>query len=83
MARTRFRWVQSQDASFQVEMSHKIWRQGLHIAESPIIFTDLFEGGSKMPKGIVKEARFKVWRPWIQNGGRRKLKGTLRQGKTN
>ena len=63
--------VQSNGYSFQIEMSHKIWRQGLHIAEVPIIFTDRFQGNSKMSKGIVKEALFMVWRLWILNGLRR------------
>ena len=64
--------VQSNGYSFQIEMSHKVWRQGLRIDEVPIIFTDRFQGNSKMSKGIVKEALFMVWKLWFQNGLRRK-----------
>ena len=63
--------VQSNGYSFQIEMSHRVWRQGLHIAEVPIIFTDRFQGNSKMSKGIVKEALLMVWKLWFQNGLRR------------
>lgn len=64
--------VQSNGYSFQIEMSHRVWRQGMTIAEVPIIFTDRFQGNSKMSKGIVKEALFMVWKLWFQNGLRRK-----------
>ncbi len=63
--------VQSNGYSFQIEMSHRIWRQGMNIAEVPIIFTDRFQGNSKMSKGIVKEALWMVWKLWFQNGMRR------------
>ncbi|MBI5799848.1 MAG: polyprenol monophosphomannose synthase [Verrucomicrobia bacterium] len=63
--------VQSNGYSFQIELTHKIWRQGLAIAEVPIVFTDRFQGNSKMSKGIVKEALFMVWKLWFQNGFRR------------
>ncbi len=32
--------VQSNGYSFQIELTHKIWRQGMTIAEVPIIYTD-------------------------------------------
>jgi dolichol-phosphate mannosyltransferase len=63
--------VRSNGYSFQIELSHKLWRQGLKIAETPIIFTDRFHGSSKMSKKIVREALLMVWRLWIQNGLRR------------
>lgn len=63
--------VRSNGYSFQVEMSHKIWRQGLKIAEVPIVFTDRFKGTSKMSGKIVWEAIWMVWRLLIQNGFRR------------
>jgi dolichol-phosphate mannosyltransferase len=63
--------VRSNGYSFQVEMTHKVWRQGLRIAEVPIIFTDRFHGTSKMSRKIVWEALAMVWRLWIQNGFRR------------
>jgi len=63
--------VRSNGYSFQIELTHKIWRQGMTIAEVPIIFTDRFQGTSKMSGKIVREALFMVWRLWIQNGFRR------------
>jgi len=64
--------VRSNGYSFQIELSHKLWRQGMKIAETPIIFLDRFLGSSKMSKKIVREALFMVWRLWFQNGLRRR-----------
>jgi dolichol-phosphate mannosyltransferase len=64
--------VRSNGYSFQIELTHKIWRQGLKVAEVPIIFTDRFVGSSKMSRDIVYEAVVMVWRLWAQNGFRRK-----------
>lgn len=64
--------IRSNGYSFQIEMSHKIWRQGMRIAEVPIIFTDRFKGSSKMSKKIIWEAVWMVWRLLAQNGFRRK-----------
>ncbi|MEI7731931.1 MAG: polyprenol monophosphomannose synthase [Verrucomicrobiota bacterium] len=63
--------VRSNGYSFQIEMSHKLWRHGLRIAEVPIIFTDRFMGSSKMSRKIVYEAIWMVWQLWLQNGLRR------------
>jgi dolichol-phosphate mannosyltransferase len=63
--------VRSNGYSFQVELSHKIWMQGMRIAEVPIIFTDRFQGSSKMSRKIVWEAFWMVWRLWLQAGLRR------------
>jgi dolichol-phosphate mannosyltransferase len=63
--------VRSNGYSFQIEMTHKIWRQGMKVVEVPIIFTDRFQGTSKMSKKIVREALWMVWRLWFQNGLRR------------
>ena len=63
--------VRSNGYSFQIEMTHKVWRQGLRIAEVPIIFTDRFQGTSKMSGNIVREALLMVWRLWVQNDFRR------------
>ena len=63
--------VRSNGYSFQVELTHQLWRQGLKIVEVPIIFTDRFQGSSKMSKKIVREALWMVWRLWLQNGLRR------------
>lgn len=63
--------VRSNGYSFQVEMTHKVWRQGLKVVEVPIIFTDRFHGRSKMSGKIVREALLMVWRLLFQNGLRR------------
>jgi dolichol-phosphate mannosyltransferase len=63
--------VHSNGYSFQIEMTHKVWRQGLTVQEVPIIFTDRFQGRSKMSQKIVEEALLMVWRLWAQNGFRR------------
>jgi dolichol-phosphate mannosyltransferase len=63
--------VQSNGYSFQIEMTHKLWRQGFKIVEVPIIFTDRAEGHSKMSGHIVWEALGMVWKLWLQNGLRR------------
>jgi dolichol-phosphate mannosyltransferase len=64
--------VQSNGYSFQIELTHKLWRQGYQVAEVPIIFTERVEGHSKMSGHIVREALFMVWRLWLQNGCRRR-----------
>ncbi len=64
--------VRSNGYSFQIEITHKLWRQGMRIGEVPIIFTDRFQGSSKMSRKIVREALWMVWRLWFQNGLRRK-----------
>jgi len=63
--------VHSNGYSFQIELTHRLWRQGFKIAEVPIIFTDRTHGQSKMAGGIVNEAFWLVWRLWLQNGLRR------------
>jgi dolichol-phosphate mannosyltransferase len=63
--------VRSNGYSFQIELNHRIWMQGMKIAEVPIIFTDRFQGSSKMSRKIVWEAFWMVWRLWFQNGLRR------------
>ena len=63
--------VRSNGYSFQIEMTHKLWRIGMKIVEVPIIFTERTQGHSKMAGGIVNEAFWLVWRLWLQNGLRR------------
>ncbi len=67
--------VRSNGYSFQIEMTHKIWRQGLKVVEVPIIFTERFQGRSKMSGNIIQEALIMVWRLLFQNGLRRKPRG--------
>lgn len=59
--------VRSNGYSFQIEMTHKIWRLGMRIVEVPIIFTERFQGKSKMSGNIIREALFMVWRLLFQN----------------
>lgn len=63
--------VRSNGYSFQIELTHKIWMSGMRIREVPIIFTDRFQGSSKMSRQIVREALWMVWRLWLQSGLRR------------
>jgi dolichol-phosphate mannosyltransferase len=67
--------VRSNGYSFQIEMTHKLWRQGLRVVEVPIVFTDRFQGHSKMSGHIVKEALWMVWRLLFQNKLRRRPGG--------
>jgi dolichol-phosphate mannosyltransferase len=55
-------------------MNHRTWRNGLKIAEVPIIFADRVEGTSKMSKKIIVEALLMVWGLLLQNGLRRSPK---------
>jgi dolichol-phosphate mannosyltransferase len=64
--------VHSNGYSFQIEMTHKLWRQGMHVVEVPIIFTDRFQGRSKMSGHIMFEAFWMVWRLLFQNNLRRR-----------
>jgi dolichol-phosphate mannosyltransferase len=63
--------IQSNGYCFQIELTHKVWRQGMKVVEVPIIFTDRLLGNSKMTGGIVSEALWMVWRLLAQNGFRR------------
>jgi dolichol-phosphate mannosyltransferase len=64
--------IDSNGYSFQIEMTHRLWRQGMRVVEVPIIFTDRFQGRSKMTGHIIREALLMVWRLWFQNGMRRR-----------
>src|ERR1039457_4779959 len=63
--------VHSNGYSFQIEMTHRLWRQGMKVVEVPITFTERVEGKSKLSRGIVTEALRMVWWLWLQNGLRR------------
>jgi dolichol-phosphate mannosyltransferase len=64
--------IRSNGYSFQIEMTHKIWRQGLRIVEVPIIFTERMHGRSKMTGNIIREALIRVWQLLFENKLRRK-----------
>jgi dolichol-phosphate mannosyltransferase len=57
--------------SFQIELTHRVWRTGLKVAEVPIIFTDREQGVSKMSRDIAIEAAWMVWRLLLENRLRR------------
>jgi dolichol-phosphate mannosyltransferase len=63
--------VKSDGYSFQIEMTHRLWRNGYKIVEVPIIFTERIHGQSKLSRHIVREALIRVWQLWFQNGLRR------------
>ena len=67
--------IHSNGYSFQIEVTHKLWRKGMTIVEVPIIFTDRFQGCSKMSRSIMVEAFFMVWRLLAQNKFRRRPTG--------
>jgi dolichol-phosphate mannosyltransferase len=64
--------INSNGYSFQIEMTHRLWRQGLRIVEVPIIFTERAQGHSKMSGHIISEALIMVWRLLLQNKLRRR-----------
>jgi len=59
--------IRSNGYSFQIEMTHKIWRQGLRVVEVPIIFTERMHGRSKMSGNIIREALVRVWQLLLEN----------------
>lgn len=63
--------IESNGYSFQIELTHRLWRQGMRIEEVPIVFTDRVKGHSKMSGHIVREAVIMVLRLWWKNGCRR------------
>ena len=67
--------IKSNGYSFQIELTHRLWRQGMRIEEVPIVFTDRIKGRSKMSGHIVREAVVMVLRLWLQNGLRRSPRG--------
>ena len=52
--------VRSEGYAFQVEMTYRAIRAGLRVVEVPITFRDRRVGESKMSRGIVLEAAWKV-----------------------
>ncbi len=52
--------VSSRGYAFQIEMTYRALRAGFRVVEVPITFVDRERGGSKMSRGIVLEAIWKV-----------------------
>jgi len=54
--------IESNGYAFQVELKLRAWRKGFIPLEIPIVFTERDTGESKMTKGIVVEAVWKLWK---------------------
>jgi dolichol-phosphate mannosyltransferase len=52
--------ISSRGYAFQIETTYRALRAGFRVVEVPIAFVDREQGGSKMSKGIVLEAIWKV-----------------------
>jgi dolichol-phosphate mannosyltransferase len=52
--------ISSRGYAFQIETTYRALRKGFRVVEVPIAFVDREHGGSKMSKGIVLEAIWKV-----------------------
>jgi dolichol-phosphate mannosyltransferase len=52
--------IHSKGYAFQIETTYRALRAGFRVVEVPIVFVDREVGGSKMSKGIVLEAVWKV-----------------------
>ena len=63
--------VHANGYSFQIELTHRLWRDGFAVDEVPITFADRVHGTSKLSRNIVFEAFWMVWWLWLQNGCRR------------
>jgi dolichol-phosphate mannosyltransferase len=59
--------VSSNGYSFQIELTHRVWRRGMKVVEVPIIFTDREQGTSKMSRAIAIEAAWVVWKLLLEN----------------
>lgn len=66
--------IRSNGYCFQIETTHRLWRMGMRIVEIPIIFTDRFQGSSKLSGSIVGEGMWMVWRLLIQNRLKRRAR---------
>ena len=53
--------IKSNGYAFQIELHFRAWKAGFRLKEVSIIFREREEGVSKMSKGIVREAIWRVW----------------------
>mgnify|MGYP001479226585 CR=1 FL=1 len=53
--------MRSNGYAFQIELHFRAWKAGFRLQEVSIIFREREEGISKMSKGIVREAIWRVW----------------------
>ena len=56
--------VHANGYTFQIELTYRTIRMGGRVVEVPITFSDRTQGNSKMSRGIVLEAVWKV--PWLR-----------------
>lgn len=59
--------IRSNGYAFQIELHFRAWKAGYRLKEVSIIFKEREEGVSKMSKGIVWEAIWRVWSLKIQS----------------
>lgn len=59
--------MRSNGYAFQIEIHYRAWKAGFKLKEVSIIFKEREEGVSKMSKGIVWEAIWRVWTLKIQS----------------
>ena len=52
--------IRTKGYAFQIETTYRALRAGFDVAEAPIVFAERRSGGSKMTRGIVFEAMWKV-----------------------
>lgn len=65
LQRMGFETIRADGYGFQIEMTHRLVRDGGRIVEFPITFRERSLGQSKMSKGIVREALVLVLRLWL------------------
>jgi dolichol-phosphate mannosyltransferase len=58
--------VRSDGYSFQLEMVLRTWRLGFRVVEVPITFVERTEGASKISRGIIVEALWRVFQWGVQ-----------------
>ena len=68
--------IDSEGYGFQIELAYRAWQAGFSVGEVPITFEDRKAGTSKLSRGIVVEALWRV----LQWGVRDRL---LRRGSKN
>lgn len=66
--------IVSNGYAFQVEMTYRAKEAGLHIQETPIIFTDRRQGKSKISRKVLIESMIMPWRLRFAMRAARKLR---------
>ena len=52
--------IEARGYAFQVETTYRAIKAGFRVVEVPIVFKDRTDGTSKMSKGIIAEAMWRV-----------------------